>query len=77
MTLKDYMVGLQKLIEETPEALEYEVIHSHTDEGNEFQKVHSNGTIVEVEDLDARYLKLVWAEDMQDKSGKPNAVIIN
>jgi len=78
MKLLEYIDGLLELIKENPEAAEFEVIYSHDDEGNEFQKVHSNGTLVEVSNIDdERFLELIWDEESETNAGNPNAVIIN
>lgn len=75
MTLKEYIGALQQLAEESPEALEFPVIYSSDDEGNSYHNVYSNGTLVEVEDLESRNIDLVCRDD--DEEEKPNAVIIN
>ena len=72
MKLKKYKEALDMLIKQHPEALEYEVIYSHDDEGNEFQKVHSTPVLVNVENIkDDRFL------DLAEDGDKLNAVIMN
>ena len=40
MTLKDYMLQLNELILDNPNALDYQVITSSDDEGNNYLPVH-------------------------------------
>ena len=62
MKLKDYIKNLQKLVDDYPEALEMEVIYSHDDEGNEYQKViNDEPAMCQIESLadGYRFLELV------------------
>ena len=77
MTVREYLNGLNELVEENPEALDYVVIYSRDDEGNAYQHVYGNGTLVEVENFDERDVDLVWDEKGKTNAGNPNAVIIN
>ena len=74
MTLKEYLKGLNQLVQDHPEALDFPVIYASDDEGNAFHQVFCNGTLAIVEDPKEYYLELLSDED--DKL-KYNAVIIN
>jgi nitroimidazol reductase NimA-like FMN-containing flavoprotein (pyridoxamine 5'-phosphate oxidase superfamily) len=74
MTLREYLSGLLTIAKEHPEALDMVAIYSHDDEGNAYQQVIANGTLVEVENPEAHYVEIVWKEEKQTK---PNAVIVN
>lgn len=68
MKLKDYLKHLQELVEEHPEMLEYDVVYSSDDEGNDFKEViylPSTGTFKDGE----------WRHKEADV--KPNAICIN
>jgi len=45
MKLKDYLAEMNKLIAEHPEALEFQVIYSSDEEGNEFNNNYNAPTI--------------------------------
>ena len=45
MNLRKYLDNLNKLVEEHPEALEFEVISAADDEGNNYQKVSFDPSI--------------------------------
>lgn len=68
MKFKDYLKAINELAEEYPESLEMEVIYSHDDEGNEYQKVINFPYLVEVEDLeDYRNLEiLIYDEENRE-----------
>ena len=83
LLLKDYLKSLQELVEEYPEALEYQVIYSQDDEGNEYQRVISEPTLCQLEEPNQksyRFLELVGFYDnncMNIDRKDCNAVIIN
>lgn len=79
LLLKDYLKSLQELIKKYPEAIEYTVIYSHDDEGNEFQKVGAEPTLCQIENINFyRHLELVGYLDEENIDRKDcNAVIIN
>lgn len=45
MNLREYINALEEFAKENPEAEELEVIYSHDDEGNCFQRVYYTGTL--------------------------------
>jgi len=74
MKLKEYLEELNQIVSDYPEVLEFEVIYSHDDEGNEFQKVNNSPTFTKVSNLeDHRDLELEDEEDLKNC----NAVIVN
>ena len=83
LLLKDYLENLNKFVKEFPEALEYQVIYSHDDEGNEYQRVINEPTLCQLEEPNQksyRFLELVGFYDnncMNIDRKDCNAVIIN
>lgn len=79
--LKDYLQSLNELVKEFPEALEYQVIYSHDDEGNEYQRVVNFPSISQLESPEQksyRNLELVGFYNGDDIIREDcNAVIIN
>jgi len=72
MKLKEYLKELNKLIALHPEAMNYEVIYAHDDEGNEFQKVNCVPALMLIDNIeDNRYLEI------QEVGEKFNAICIN
>ena len=72
MKLKEYLKELNKLIAFHPEAMNYEVIYAHDDEGNEFQKVNCIPALLPINNIeDDRYLEI------QDEGEVLNAICIN
>ena len=76
---KDYLKSLQEIAEEYPESLEFEVIYSHDDEGNEFQKVSTKPVICQIENPNYyRHLELVgYLGDEIIDLRDCNAILIN
>lgn len=67
MTLREYLKQLNELVKEKPEVLDYRVITSSDDEGNEYNRVHYPASIGNFED-----------EDREFNEEKPsNAVCLN
>ena len=81
MQFKDYCKIIANLVKEHPECLDYEVIYSHDDEGNEYQKVNNTPWICQIHDIkEYRNLELVgyFEEGKSDIDKKDcNAVMIN
>ena len=82
MKLKDYISGLNKLVEEHPEAAEMEAIYSRDDEGNGYQKIHFSPAVVMAEDLEEYRIENVHPdkeeyEEEYDDEFSPNAVVVN
>lgn len=71
MTLKVYLERLEHLIKQNPKVLNYQVIYSHDDEGNEYQKVYFEPSLCTIKDLNERYLEI------DEDETETNAVIIN
>lgn len=68
MKLRDYIEQLNLIAEENPDVLEYDVIYSSDDEGNDYQKIHYGPSIGYYEDREFR---------QYDEDYEPNAVCIN
>jgi len=77
MKFKEYLEKLNKLALDNPNSLEFELIYSHDDEGNEYQKVNHLPCLMEIENIeDNRFLEQVYDEN--DEPGENcNTVIIN
>ena len=79
--LKDYIKELTQLIENYPECAEYQVIYSHDDEGNEYQRVVNSPTLCQLHDPNQksyRDLELVgYALEDDIAIEDCNAVVIN
>lgn len=77
MKLKEYFAELELMIAHNPDILEYTVIYSHDDEGNEYQQVNQLPALVEIDNIeDYRHLNMIWIDD--DTPGTNyNAIIIN
>jgi hypothetical protein len=79
ITVKQLISDLQELIKLKPECENYQVIYSHDDEGNEYQRVINNPNLVQLENpyqKSYRFLELVdYYDDISLKDC--NAVIIN
>lgn len=60
MKLKRYLDSINKLVAAHPEVADYEVIYSHDDEGNEFQKVNSLPCLMLIDNIENnRYLEII------------------
>jgi hypothetical protein len=71
MTLQEYLDNLLLMVKNNPKIANFEVIYSHDDEGNEFQKVGMPPSLMRIDDLSQdRYLE-PWFE------GEFNAICIN
>lgn len=66
MNLKTFVANINKLLQDHPEAAEFEVITSIDDEGNGFNRVHFEPGIGEYCD-----------NEFNDETSKPNAVCLN
>lgn len=67
MKLKEYIDKLNQLIEDYPKALGMEVIYSHDDEGNEYQKLWASPTLCQVEDIKtSRFIEIVGFNGDED-----------
>ena len=65
MKLKEYLEELNQVVSDYPEVLEFEVIYSHDDEGNEFQKVNNTPSFSKVSNIeDNRFLELEDEENL-------------
>jgi len=71
MKLRKYIEFLNGLIKEDPDALDYEVVTSSDDEGNNFNKVYYKPSI-------GQFDEATWQFDNdKDAAKKPNAVCLN
>ena len=81
LTVKDLINSLQKLIEEFPECENYQIIYSHDDEGNEYQRVINTPTLCQIENplqKSYRFLEVVGYYNNKDIVKEDcNAVMIN
>jgi len=79
MQLREYLEELNKIIQEHPEVLEYEVCYSIDDEGNEYNKVNYTPSLVEFDNVknENRDLQKLYLEDEDKESTNYNAIIIN
>ena len=82
-TLKTFLAELQQLTEKHPECIDYPIIYSHDDEGNEYQTVVGDTTLCQVENLTKhsyKHLDIVgfYSEGATEVLAEDcNAVIIN
>lgn len=78
MKFKEYLAELNKMAKEQPDKLECEMIYSHDDEGNFYQKVHNMPAFVQVEDLTQYDLEIVGFDGDENIAIEDcNAIIIN
>jgi len=77
MKFKEYLERINNIGTTYPDSLEYEVIYSHDDEGNEYQKVNNLPCLMEIINInDNRFLEQLYDND--DEPGlNINAVMIN
>lgn len=73
MKFKDYLSKLNKLAAKSPEVLDFEAIYARDDEGNGYQSVSFDPSIVEVDDPEM----YGHGGINQDPSNVPNAVLVN
>ena len=78
ITLKQWMEQLNKLVQQYPEIGDHVLIYSIDDEGNEYHKVMSDPTLVQVHNLNERSLEIVGFKDDPDIADEDcNAICIN
>jgi len=71
MKLKQYLKELNAIVLLRPEALEFEMIYSTDDEGNEYNKVNNIPSLISISNIDDnRFLEI-------EEKGKNNAVFVN
>ena len=71
MKLQEYLDNLLLMVKNNPKIAEFEVIYSHDDEGNEFQKVGMPPSLMRIDDLSHdRYLEPSFEKDF-------NAICVN
>jgi hypothetical protein len=71
MKLKQYLKELNAIVFLHPEALEFEMIYSTDDEGNEYNKVNNVPSLISISNIDDnRFLEI-------EEKGKNNAVFVN
>ena len=81
--VKELIKNLQNLVEKYPECENFQIIYSHDDEGNEYQRVINNPGLIQLENPNQesyRFLELVghYDENSDEITLKDcNAVIIN
>lgn len=81
ITVKQLIKNLQELVKLKPECENYQIIYSHDDEGNEYQRVINEPNLCQLENPNQesyRFLELVGFLNNDDIVLKDcNAVIIN
>jgi len=79
MKFKKYLEALNKLAVNNPSCLKFEVIYSHDDEGNNFQKINNIPEICTVPrgGLKKYLFEEVYFNECECEDEKPNAVCIN
>ena len=71
MKLQEYLDELLLMVKKYPKILDFEVVYSHDDEGNEFQKVQIPPSLMKIDNIDQiRHLDPGF-------DGEYNAVCIN
>lgn len=73
MKLKDWLKSLNEQVTENPEILEYDVVYSSDDEGNNFDFVHYNPTVGEFKEEEFGRGYYAFNSDSVNK----NAICIN
>lgn len=81
LTVRDLIQSLNEMVKRSPKCLDYPIIYSHDDEGNEFQRVINKPDLVQLHDPKHpiyRNLEVVGFRGQKDISDRDlNAVIIN
>jgi hypothetical protein len=72
MKLKEYIDNLNDQVKDNPEILNYDVIYSSDDEGNDFDLVVYTPTIGKFNKDDDG-----WYQKFDSESSEPNAICIN
>lgn len=74
MTLKNYMKHLVTLLEENPEAADFQVVTAKDDEGNGYDRVHFTPGLGVYDDEFGEFSPLDPEDEEQEA---PNAVLLN
>ncbi len=78
ITLNQWLNSIQEMIKKNPKIGNYPLIYSIDDEGNEYHKVISAPTLVQVYNLNDRSLEIVGFKDDPDIADEDcNAICIN
>ena len=77
MKLRGFLEELNQLTVEKPESLDWTVIYSSDDEGNNYQKVNWTATPMEVEDANAYQMEQMWDETGEHLGTNYNTVCVN
>lgn len=80
MKFKEFLEKANELATNYPQSLDMDIIYSIDDEGNAYHKVHSEPSLVQVEDPSEYYLDIVgfYKEGQNDIALEDcNVVIIN
>jgi len=72
--LKDFLKRLEDIVKANPQALEFQVIYSHDDEGNEYQRVINLPDEITLEDPNQKSYRFL---EISDETEFTNAIIIN
>lgn len=79
MKLRDYIDGLNELVKEMPEALDFDVVSASDDEGNSYHIVNFGPSIGHFDTEERDFLSAEGWEPWDDNDEMPenNAVCIN
>lgn len=78
ITLNQWLNSIQEMIKKNPKVGNYPLIYSTDDEGNEYHKVMFDPTLVQVHNLNERFLEIVGFKDDPDIADEDcNTICIN
>jgi hypothetical protein len=77
MKAKDYINNLVQMLVKDPEIGELEIIYSHDDEGNTYQKVNFHASLVKTKGLQNQYVDVIIEVDSDEIDKERTALCIN
>jgi hypothetical protein len=77
VTLRKFLVQIDKLTKEFPKALDLPLIYSSDDKGNSYKDVNHIPSLFTVEDINDRKMDMKWNEDETEMDKNYNCIIIN
>jgi hypothetical protein len=72
--LKEFLEGLNNIVKANPQALDFQVIYSHDDEGNEYQRVVNLPSEITLENPNQKSYRFL---EITEENEFTNAIIIN
>lgn len=72
--LKDFLERLNDIVKQNPRALDFQVIYSHDDEGNEFQRVINLPAEITLENPNQKSYRFL---EINEETEFTNTIIIN